>query len=256
MIDPTTGRATKFWLAGDPVTGEGWVYDDLMAPCDVKSGNATGPFTMAPGDTQDVVFGIIVGMGADNLSSITVMQYYDQFAQKIYDSNFGPLPSPPQPVITGHPLDGTIVLDWDVAAASYEKDGYEFEGYNVWQGQSISGPWKKLQTFDVTNGITEIWDFQYSTDLGALVEVPIIKGSDEGLANTYTITEDAFTKGPLINGKPYYFAVTAYAYNPDELPKVYENSKVGVEVVPSRPVLDVEYSQEAGTEIDAVLGGP
>jgi hypothetical protein len=256
LVDPGTGLPTKFWFAGDPVTGEGWNYSDFMSPMDVRFGNSTGPFNIAPGDTQDIVLALVCGMGADNLSSITVMRYYDQFAQKLYDANFTALPAPPQPIVTGHPLDGKIVLDWDITAGTYEKDGYLFEGYNVWQGQSISGPWRKLATYDVVNGITEIWDFQYSTDLGALIEIPVIKGSDEGLANTITITKDEFTQGPLINGKTYYFAVTAYAYNPAELPKVYENSKVGVEVVPSRPVLDVEYTQTAGTEIDAVLGGP
>ncbi|MBN2416127.1 hypothetical protein JXO52_09805, partial [bacterium] len=256
MIDPTTGRATTFWLAGDPITGSGWIYTDLMSPMDVRFGNATGPFNLAPGDTQDIVLAIVCGMGSDHFTSIQVMRYNDQVAQDIYDVNFGPLPAPPVPVVTPHALDSKAVLDWDITAADYDYLGYRFEGYNVWQGESVKGPWIKLETCDIKNGITEIWDFQYSENLGAMIEVPVIKGSDEGLANTMTITKDAFTNGPLINSKPYYFAVSAYAYNPYKYPRTYESLKGVVEVIPGRPVLDVAYTQEAGTEIDAVLDGP
>ncbi|MBN2416712.1 T9SS type A sorting domain-containing protein [bacterium] len=256
MINPETGWSTRVWLAGDPVTGEGWIYSDLLSPLDVRNGHSTGPFTMAPGDTQDIILGIVVGMGADNLGSITAMRFYDQFAQKLYDNNFGPLPAPPQPMVTAHALDSTIVLDWDLTAAAYEQDGYTFEGYTVWQGESLEGPWVKLKTFDLKNGITEIWDYQYSSDLGALIEMPVIKGSDEGLANTITITHDVFTGRRLINGTPYYFAVTSYAYNPDDMPRAYECSKAGFEVVPHAPVLDMEFTQDVGSELDAVLSGP
>ena len=53
----------------------------------------TGPFQMVVGDTQDVVLGLIGGMGGDNLSSITVLKYNDIFAQFAYDNNFS-LPTP------------------------------------------------------------------------------------------------------------------------------------------------------------------
>ncbi|MDP7238859.1 MAG: hypothetical protein QGI34_19220, partial [Candidatus Latescibacteria bacterium] len=44
--------------------------------------------------TQDVVVGLIGGLGGDNLSSVTVLKYNDIFAQFAYDNNFS-LPSPP-----------------------------------------------------------------------------------------------------------------------------------------------------------------
>lgn len=256
MIDPTTGRATTYWLAGDPVTGEGWIYSDLLSPMDIRFGNASGPFTMAPGDTQDIVIGIVLGRGTDNLNSITVMRHNDLIAQKLYDVNFGALAAPPRPVVTAHALDRTIVLDWDVTAAAYEEDGYAFEGYNIWQGRSADGPWTRIKTYDVSNNIRTIMDLTYSSDLGMLVEMPVARGDDTGLANTITVTEDAFSGDLLINGRPYYFAVTGYAYNPNGTPKVFENKKTGIEVVPRRPVLDVAYTQHIGTTIDAVLAGP
>ena len=39
-------------------------------------------------DTQDVVVGLIGGMGTNNLSSVAVLKYNDKFAQFAYDNDF------------------------------------------------------------------------------------------------------------------------------------------------------------------------
>ena len=82
---------------------------------DRRQGSASGPFTMAPGDTQEVVVAEIIGgaiSGSDRLSAIGILKFYDQQAQLAYD-NFFDLPSaPPAPVVTAIPLDQKITLDW------------------------------------------------------------------------------------------------------------------------------------------------
>ena len=40
-----------------------------------------------------------------------------------------------------------------------------------------------------------------------------VEGSDEGLQHTFRILEDQFAPEGLINHKPYYFCVVAYAHN-------------------------------------------
>jgi Secretion system C-terminal sorting domain len=78
IIDPNTGDTTKLMLAGDPVKGTGW-YDgdgwpDWLVPNDRRSIMSSGSFTMAPGDTQEVVYAIFMARGSDNIQSITELK--------------------------------------------------------------------------------------------------------------------------------------------------------------------------------------
>jgi len=73
--DPTTGEPTRFPLSGDPVTNTGWIYDTVHG----TGGGAgfvmfNGPFTMAPGDTQWVMYALVPGMGSDRFQSIEAMR--------------------------------------------------------------------------------------------------------------------------------------------------------------------------------------
>ena len=85
-INEQTGESTRFVFSGDPVTGDGWNSKHIG---DVSITMSSGPFTFAVGDTQEVVFAIVVGQGADRLSSITVMKEYALIAKKAYDEYCG-----------------------------------------------------------------------------------------------------------------------------------------------------------------------
>ena len=96
---------TRYPLSGDPVQHTGFL-DGLgtsysFAPGDRRLLLNTGPFSLAPGDTQEVVTAIVAGLGADQLSSIVVMKSVDVFAQAMYDNLFS-LPEVPimQPTVT------------------------------------------------------------------------------------------------------------------------------------------------------------
>ena len=254
-MDPSSGTptATKFPFAGDPVAGSGWLMADIVAPDDMRMGNASGPFDMAPGESQDIVVGCVVGLGTDNLSSVTVMKFYDKAAQIAYDKAFD-LPGPPkQPVVDIAEMYGELMITWDDAAVAHDEDGYLFEAHNIYQGASVGGPWTKIATFDVANNITTIWDLEYAPSIGALVEMPVQFGTDSGVRNSFFVEKDYLHAIPLVNGRSYFFAVTAYAYNVDGVPKVLENAPNGVQAIPQRPVLDVEYNSEIG---DMIVGTP
>ncbi|NCS88278.1 MAG: hypothetical protein AUK34_09200 [Ignavibacteria bacterium CG2_30_36_16] len=75
IIDSSTGTITKFPLSGDPVTGTGYVY-----PFRNTSGEAgfvmfSGPFTMAPMDTQWVVLALIAAKDSTGLRAITQLRH-------------------------------------------------------------------------------------------------------------------------------------------------------------------------------------
>ena len=254
--DPTQGNAdTKFPFAGDPVSGTGWLMADISPPKDMRMGLSSGPFTLAPNDPKDVVAGIVVGLGSDNLSSISVMKYYDAIAQNAYNKNFL-LPSPPpQAQVTVATSAEDIMLTWNSDAAAYSAAGYEFEGYNVWQSGSQSGPWKRIETFDKVNGITTIWDMGFNESVGTLLEMPVQFGSDKGVRYNFHVLKDYITNTPLVNGKEYYFAVTGYAYNPNEAPKILENNQVGIVAIPQNPVTDVQYNANLMDSIAVVKTG-
>lgn len=69
-IDPAS-QVTTFPYDGDPVTGTGWT-EPLDA--ELRMMIVSGPFTMAPGDTQSLTYAIVVGQGANHLASITRMR--------------------------------------------------------------------------------------------------------------------------------------------------------------------------------------
>lgn len=72
----STGSPTTFAFPGDPLTSAYWSMINLdgagtpMVPLDMAFSFSTGPFTMQPGDSEEVVFAIVWSRGKDNLDSV------------------------------------------------------------------------------------------------------------------------------------------------------------------------------------------
>jgi hypothetical protein len=220
LINPVTGQPTTYFHDGDPVAGTGWLDTN---PADRRLMLSSGPFTMEPGDTQQVVAAIIVGDGSDRKTSISALRCYDRFAQAAFDANFD-LPSPPsKPIVEAQALDRKIILTWDSASQVNDTTTtYVFEGYNVWQGATASGPWTRIGTFDIANDAGLILDLVCDPVAGEL-EVPVEFGSNQGVVHSIEITEDFIRGGGLNNGTQYYYSVTAYSQDPNGAPKALEN---------------------------------
>ncbi|MDM7926962.1 MAG: T9SS type A sorting domain-containing protein [bacterium] len=252
-INPITGEETPFPFDGDPVLDTGWLMSSFTRPKDMRMGLSTGPFTLAAGESQDVVIGFVVGQGADNLSAITLMKYYDAQIQAVYDRNFEAASAPPAPRVTVAQDDRSLMLGWDPAASEFSDQGYAFEGYNIWQGSSQTGPWTRVATFDVRNRITTIRDDVYLDEFATVSNLPVQFGKDTGLRHHFFVEEDYLTGGPLVNGRTYWFAVTAYAYDPAGVPKTLESAPAGLRAVPQKPVMDTEYRVSMRDTIPAPL---
>lgn len=249
VLDPF-GILTRFQVAGDPVSptpGVSWLDTN---PADRRMMLSTGPFTMAPGDTQVIVCAIVIGQGNDRLSSISALRFNDEFAQQAFDIDFA-LPSPPaQPVLTTSVDHNEITLAWDAGSrTSYNEAGYAFEGYNVYQGSTVAGPWKRIATYDEVNGTRVIYDRVFDAETGQLIPAfPVAFGSDLGVRFSHTVTQDAIRGGSLHDGTEYYYAVTSYAYSADGLPKVLENAQQVIRVTPQRAA--------AGTDLATASAAP
>ena len=87
-IDPNTGQATIYPLSGDPVSASGW-YEGSGWPGgppfgDRRSLICSGPFTMQPADTQEVVVAIYMARGSNNLNSVSELKNKAQFLKDYY----------------------------------------------------------------------------------------------------------------------------------------------------------------------------
>jgi hypothetical protein len=217
VFNDTTQAITRFQVSGDPVAGTGWLDS---SPADRRLELSTGPFTMAPGDTQEVTIAIIVGQGTDRLSSVTDLKNKDNQAQIVFDLNFDIPAPPPTPVIYVQELDRAVRLFWDQAAVGTHSanavlgQDFVFEGFRVWQLPSSGGfsQAKVIGTFDVLgDGYAALYSDLFNSQVGAIERLEVIKGTDEGLRFQLDINSDTFRGGRLINNKPYYFAVTSFA---------------------------------------------
>ena len=228
------GEPVKFVFAGDPVTGAGHIDDHAD---DRRFLMSSGPFVLKPGDTQVIVGSKIIAPGTDNLSSITALRFFDSYAQNAFDNDFV-LPQPPGPSVSATQEGGKIVLTWQddndkyKNIESYSFNGYEFEGYNVYMGESQSGPWKLIATYDVINDIGITFDAVFDPGTGMVLEKPVTFGANSGLTRNLTIDSDKITGFPLYNYKNYYFNVSSYAVNPNVSPKVAESGFKAVTVMP------------------------
>lgn len=250
VFDPY-GVETRFNVAGDPVSptpGVSWLD---AVPADRRMMLSTGPFTMHPGDEQIVTCAIVVGQGKNRLSSVSALRFNDEFAQDAFDKDFD-LPSPPvQPNVNASTDHGEITLSWNAESrTNYTEPGYAFEGYNVYQGATVAGPWTLIGTYDEINGTRVIYDRVFDVESGQLIpNYPTAFGSDAGVRFSHTITADAVKGGPIYDGTEYYFAVTSYSYNPDGLPKVLENAQEVVRVIPQRAAAGTDLATASATPV-------
>ena len=241
-----TEQETNFMYPGDPETGEGWsefnpdpVGGTLApnTPADRRFALSTGPFSINPGDQQEIVFGLVWAIGADNKNSVTVLKQADALAQAAFDVNFQ-LPSPPSaPQVSVTELNGQVILEWENSPRSNnylevysepdpfapdEDKNYEFEGYIVWEFADVADQVGRIAAvYDVANGVTRILDGPPGDQI-----TEVVRGSDSGVQTYHNITN-------LTNYTTYYYGIQAYAYNEPSFPKVYASPITRVEFVPS-----------------------
>src|ERR1041384_6907517 len=173
------GSETKFWLSGDPQNGTGYLDGVIDNPGDRRQMLSTGPFTMALGDTQEVVVALVAGLGGSNISSIGVLKANDKAAQSAYDNLFNLPKPPPNPKLRIAALNQKVVLDWGydlqavAATENFNRLGVRFEGYNIYQLPTASADFSKavrLATVDPPNGVRTIVDTVFDTNLGLNVQ--------------------------------------------------------------------------------------
>ena len=258
-FDPETGLPSKFHFTGDPVTGEGWIH---TLPADMRFMLTTGPFTLAPGDSQEMVGGHIIAQGENAKDSVKKLKINDIAAQKAYDKDFALPAAPPAPKVTVGSIDNKVVLTWEPNAESYHVEDvvpnpvtdeltfYDFQGYNIYQVNGpIASPDQKfelLATYDVKDDIGDIEDLVTIGKNEVLVVVQ--EASNTGIQRFLTVTEDKFTGLPLVNFRKYYFMVEAYGHNEFGLPKILASGNITT-AIPGPPLAGTVLSYDEGEKL-------
>lgn len=261
FIDPNTGQTVKFTVAGDPVAGTGWYEGEGWpggeAPADRRHVMASGPFDMAPGDTQEVVVGILITRANDRILAVKDLKRKDLAAQIAYDLDFQITNTPPAPKVSAYTDQGEVTLYWEPNSESYDEGDpliygqgfsdttYTFQGYLVWQFSDLAGSDPTLLgIFDVADDIDLVT--QATTVGGVLVELPVYELPNTGTAHFYRTRQDEINKIPMVDAHPYYFGVTSFGYSPNSDPKYLENPPQIFEVRPGRQAVDVVLSNNSG----------
>jgi hypothetical protein len=232
------GLPAKFMFPGDPNlanSATNWVETD--PPGDRRFMMSAGPFTMLAGDTQVVVAGNLAATSNSRPACVTALKIADKMVQTAYDLNFNLASPPPAPTVEVSPLNDGVVLTWGkdetkiaLDEAYHQKDPiaaidttdtypyYDFQGYVVYQFDNAQGTNAKIvKTYDIVDSVDVIYDNIFSNAYGSYVNAPVKYGSNNGISRSIKITSDAFNGGTkLVNNKDYYFAVTAYGYNPNK----------------------------------------
>ena len=263
-VNPQTNETTMFRVPGDPVTASGWIDANTS---DRRLLLVSGPFTMAFGDTTETVVAVLGALGSDRLSSVSVLKFYDRFAQEAFNVLFELPKAPPSPKMIATEMDGKIFLNWGYDAAgvsaveNFNDKGFIFEGYNVYQvptaGAAVSQG-IKLATYDVVDEVTSISQETFDVGSGLVLNLPVQIGKNSGISRSLYVDSDRFREKPLVNGRTYYFAISSYSFNPDPdaTIKTLESTLSVVSVVPQTAKPGVRYAIGSGDSIEVTHTGP
>ncbi len=259
---PDKGEITKFPLSGDPVSGTGDIdgEGENPPPGDRRFIMGSGPFSMAPGDTQEVVYAQIGGIGTKWKNyCVEILKTNARYIKEIYP-HF-PLISQfkIKPHLSASSRDGYISLNWgnnpqftELLEADNPEGNFSFEGYKVWQlpsEEAADAEAVLLATYDKESAPGNIYGKYLDEDFGYYITIPYAFGTNSGIQRYFIVQRDYFDEDTFIDGKKYTFAVSAYRYSPDPaLPfPVIESGLARITVVAhgSNP----GYSAEIGAEL-------
>ncbi len=242
---------TRFMYSGDPAVQGFWTEADTdglgrhNSPGDRNFLMSTGPFTMNPGDLQEITLSIVYGRGSDNWDSVQALRDADRVAQAAFDAGFKKPPAPDSPVVIATPFDSGVTLSWTNEAGSnnylesymqndvfarFSDQDYVFEGYRVieFSGEN-DHVGDVIATYDVANGVTRVVDVLDNRAEPPLDQIMFqsAEGSDSGIFHSHTISG-------LTNLTEHYFGVQAYAYNAASVPRIFASAVTRIKVLPRR----------------------
>ena len=240
------GTEINYAYTDQPNNVNGWsMCQANLDRMDPRTIQASGPFTLLPGQVNELIVGVVWIPSADYpCPSIDPLLSVDNTAQALFDNCFDILDGPDAPTVCPIEMDKQVILtlvnDPEVsnnAGLKYAERGitipageqdtnFVFEGYTVYQlsefneAPDFTNPDEAriVANFDVTNGLTHLYNWvaiDNPFNPSEQIHEPVLRaeGDDEGVKHSILIDRDQFTDAPMINYKEYYFTVIAYGYN-------------------------------------------
>ena len=213
---------------------------------------SAGPFTLEPGDYNNITVGMVWARAeaGDPFASVELLRIADDKAQALFDNCFEIVSGPDAPDVAIQELDKEVILMltndnplsnnyeegyvvFDPGTPGLRTDGtpldtldrsYVFEGYLVYQVvDNTVGPdeldnpdrARLIAQCDVQNDIDMIVNYRFDAQMEQSVPELMVNGENEGIRHSFQVTLDAFAQGDnrLVNYKTYYFMAIAYGFN-------------------------------------------
>jgi hypothetical protein len=221
-------------------------------PADRRFIQAAGPFTLEPGDYNNITMGVVWARATagDPTESVKLMRIADDKAQALFDNCFEIVSGPDAPDVTIQEMENELILyltndnplsnnyreeylqldpgipKLDVEGNAYDSltRSYTFEGYLVYQLRDAEvsaadlgdiDAARLIAQCDVQNDVDLVINYVQDQDMDLPVPTLMANGANEGIFHSLRVTNDAFAQGDnrLVNHKTYYFMVLAYGYN-------------------------------------------
>ncbi len=251
VTDPITGitaaRTNLNWTEDEPGGGQ-----EANAPGDRRFLQSAGPFTLEPGNVNDITVGVVFAQAESGgrLASVKQLITADDKAQALFGNCFQVLSGPDAPDLTIQELDQELIVYISNGALSnntnedYEEEDpniitpdtirqilgrdydnkYRFQGYQVFQVKSndisvsqINNPDVARLVFqcDIADNVTTLTNYTFDEGIQANFPETKVNGVNEGISHSFRVTDDLFASGEsrLVNYKTYYYIAVAYAYN-------------------------------------------
>jgi hypothetical protein len=244
---------TKYCYPGDPSVATQWSECNQQTGAAIPVGDrrmllTSGPFTFLPNASQRITVGVmfVQPQGGTGLcpSFNSVIGQADDKAQALFRSCFKLIDGPSAPSLQIREMNKKLIINlvnersgnnygesYDQVDASittqtgfvFGMDStYTFQGYKIYQilndkvsATDLDKPEKAIliQQMDVKDGVGRIVNFEKDPLMQLFVPKIKVEGEDKGVKHSIAVEKDAFTDGPLINNKTYYYTAVAYAHN-------------------------------------------
>lgn len=248
LTNPVTKQPTKYWMSGDPVSRTGWIDEGYNGPGDRRTLQNSGPFTMAIGDTQEIVVGVIAAIGTDNLNSVTRLKESDRYVQFMYNTLFQVIPPSLQASVSyPNQNDAAIGLKSVTQAGSYSAMSATVKGTTVQlfddgqhaDGNANDGTFANSLTLARSLQPTAI-DLSFTTSSNATYAINnvfdrITTAGSLSITNAPIIFDNINNNGVVNNGEYVHFLLTLKNNSPFTLSGVRGVISTGLGVSESYP---------------------
>lgn len=242
------GDTDKCWwgTGGDVPENKNWTEaSEGNTPYDRRFIQAAGPFTLEPGNVNDITTGAVWARSYAGglMASVDKMRKADDKAQSLFEECFQLIDGPDAPNLTIIPQDREFIVhisnppnsnnyleeyvqeDYLNIGAGYEDNEYKFQGYQVYQvaNKDVTLDQLRDQSYakivfqcDLKDGIGDLVNYTYDKAIDGHYPTVMVEAENEGIRHSFTIAKDMFSSssdGLLVNNKKYYYVALAYAHN-------------------------------------------